>query len=370
MADTTFLANGFSIIGDPQVSGSGAPLNSNTNASGGGELMIHSGSAVFEADDIVMYEVSGANDDGSFNSNTVITGIIVYDNASDYYNDVALYTYTASPGASIPSNRNGMGDSYLRFDASDLLSTDPGAPVLGDMIFTAGVDVLSALDSTSGPLEVDTSQDIDLNGDGVISGDEVGDGTFSSAISGLAVICFAKGTLIETPEGPKFIESLRAGDLVNTLDQGAQPIRWIGSRRVDGTGENAPITFKAGALGNIRDLRVSPNHRMLMTGVSPALITGEHEVLVAAKHLLNGDTITQAPTETIDYFHFLFDAHQIVFAEGCPTESLYPGKRSLGTVSDQSRAEIISLFPELEKEDPAPLTRYEMNRLEACALVG
>ena len=64
MANTTLLLNGFSIIGDPQTT--------NANASQGGQFMIHEGTAVFEADDIVVFHVIGANADGSLNENSVI----------------------------------------------------------------------------------------------------------------------------------------------------------------------------------------------------------------------------------------------------------------------------------------------------------
>lgn len=373
MADTTFLVNGFSIIGDPQINSTGAAFNTNTNASGGGELMVHSGSEVFESDDIIMYQVSNVDPDGTFTEDTVITGVIVYDNAYDYYNDIAKYTYTytgTGDGVEIPNGRSGMGDRYLEFDADDLTSTDAGAPDLGNMLVVAGVDILGQLNSQTGPFEIPTNEDIDLNGDGIISPDEQADGTFTSDLEILTMICFAKGTLIETPQGPRFIETLREGDLVNTLDHGAQPIRWIGSRRVPGTGDHAPIRIKAGAMGNIRDLRVSPNHRMLVSGATADLLFGQSEVLVAAKHLINDDTIRPAPVEQVDYYHFLFDAHEIVFAEGCPSESLFPGKQSLLSVSDDARAEIITLFPELEHRDCAgDLSRYSLRRFEARALM-
>ncbi|KIC19549.1 LamG-like jellyroll fold domain-containing protein [Leisingera sp. ANG-DT] len=46
------------------------------------------------------------------------------------------------------------------------------------------------------------------------------------------VVCFTAGTAIRTPQGDKPIETLRPGDLVCTLDNGPQPICWIGTRRL------------------------------------------------------------------------------------------------------------------------------------------
>ena len=276
MATTTLLLNGFSVVGDPQTT--------NANASNGGEYMLHSATALFEDNDIIVYVVDNATADGVLTEASVVTSIIVYDNASDYYNDTAKYTYTGS--ADVDFGRRTMGDRYLEIDASGLTSTDAGAPILGDVAAIAGVNILETLATQNGPLRVDTNEDLDLNGDGIITPDEEADAAFSSnAADFLVVICFASGTLIETPEGPRFVESLREGDEVNTLDAGPQPIRWVGHVRVPGDGVNAPIPIARGALGNIRDLWVSPNHRMLLRGSKAELMFGEDEVFVAAKHL-------------------------------------------------------------------------------------
>lgn len=365
MANTTLLLNGFSIIGDPQT---------NTNASGGGELMIHDGTAIFEDDDIIVYHVEGVTEDGVLTDDSVIVGITVYDSASDYFYDVPLYEYDAPPGGGvdIEVGRNTMGDRYLEFDASALTSTDSGAPVLGEMAAVAGVNILGTLESTNGPLKVPTNEDIDLNGDGLISGGEISDGRFSSELNILTentIVCFASGTLIETPMGPQAIETLKVGDLVNTMDEGPQRIRWISGTQTAGVGANAPVRIRRGAIGNARDLWVSQNHRVLITGFRAELLFGEAQVLVAAKHLVNDHTIRIVPCETIEYWHFLFDQHQIVFAEASPLESLYPGQQSLEAVTPVERDEIVTLFPELEGKDCGyGLARYTLKRFEAQVL--
>lgn len=358
MPETTLLLNGFSIISDPQT---------NSNNSSGGNLFIHDGEAVFEADDIVVFIVSNVDPDGTLNDNSVITGVIVYDNATDYYYETPMYTYSGS--ADIDVGRNTMGDRYLEFDASGLISADAGAPVLDDLAVVAGVDILGTLATTNGPLRVPTNEAIDLNGDGVISPEEEADGRFSDDLNILAVVCFAKGTLIETPDGPRFIETLKPGDWVNTLDMGAQEIRWIGAQTVPGKGAMAPVHIAAGALGNIRPLVVSQNHRMLITGPRAELLFGQPDVLVAAKHLVDDRDCRIVPCPSISYYHFLFDDHQIVFAEGCPAESLYPGTQTLDVVAPEERDEIVALFPLLTKDTVAPsLSRPALRQFEARAL--
>jgi hypothetical protein len=245
------------------------------------------------------------------------------------------------------------------------VSSDPGAPALHELLLAPGTD-LSNIGSTA--LAIPRYTSVDYNGNGYIDllSTEVGDGLFATENNVFAVICLAGGTLVATPAGPRPIESLARGDLVETRDAGAIPIRWIGSRRVVGRGALAPVRIRRGALGNRRDLWVSPNHRMLLTGARAEILFGEAEVLVAAKHLVNDGTIRVVPRPAIDYFHLMFDDHQIIFAEGCATESLYPGGEALKGLSEESRREILDLFPELEGDvSLGLLSRYELNRAEA-----
>lgn len=158
--------------------------------------------------------------------------------------------------------------------------------------------------------------------------------------------CFAAGTLISTTDGRRRVEDLQQGDLVLSKDHGAQPIRWIGRRAVCGLGEHAPIRFMAGAFGNDRPLQVSPNHRMLISGWRAQLYFGTDEILVAAKHLVNGDTICRAPVAEVTYIHLLFDRHEVIFAEGAATESLHPGDQIVAAPSAMS-VEIARIFPSL-----------------------
>lgn len=160
-------------------------------------------------------------------------------------------------------------------------------------------------------------------------------------------ICFAKGTKIRTASGARLIEDLRAGDWIETHDNGLQEIKWIGSREVPAIGKLAPIKFAAGALLNSSDLWVSPQHRMLIAGWRAELLYGEHEVLVPAKHLVNDHTIYRDECGTVEYFHILFDGHEIIFANDAPSESFHPGEVGLSVIEDACREEIFTIFPEL-----------------------
>jgi Hint domain len=159
--------------------------------------------------------------------------------------------------------------------------------------------------------------------------------------------CFTPGTMIETDRGARAIEALQPGDLVLTRDNGCQPVLWISSRTVPARGRFAPVVFAPGALGNPVALAVSPQHRMLITGWQAELFFGEEEVLVPAKHLVNGDTIRQIEAPEVTYIHLLFVDHEIVMAGGVPSESYFLG-HALREDRNGARAELRALFPELE----------------------
>ncbi|MFC0339346.1 Hint domain-containing protein, partial [Paracoccus niistensis] len=183
-----------------------------------------------------------------------------------------------------------------------------------------------------------------------------GSGTTDTAFVTVEVACFTRGTLIETPRGPVAIEDLRAGDLVLTRDRGAQPLRWTGSSRVDAatlaeTPRLRPIRIRAGALGQgapARDLLVSPQHRILVRSKIAQRMFGAPEVLVAAKQLVLLDGIDVAEDLAgVEYFHLLFDRHEVVISNGAETESLYTGPQALRSVGPAARQEILDLFPQL-----------------------
>lgn len=170
------------------------------------------------------------------------------------------------------------------------------------------------------------------------------------------VICFTRGTLIMTQHGEVPVETLKQGDFVLTADHGYQQLRWLGSRvlgcqQLRAQPKLRPIRIAAGALGvsmPAADLIVSPQHRVLVRSKIAQRMFGAAEVLVAAKQLLGLDGVEVVQhAKKVEYFHFMFDRHEVVFANGAPTESLYTGPEALKAVTPQGREEILAIFPEL-----------------------
>ncbi|MEP3845999.1 MAG: Hint domain-containing protein [Paracoccaceae bacterium] len=342
----TFTAFGGDILNNANV---------NSNSSGGqdnaGFIFVGGGSQPFADDAIVVFEVNQFNANGEIDGSSGFIGITVFANAADFAADTALYTYSPqNPGqtANVQSSVDGLGDNYIRFNANVLVSSDSGAPTLSSLFVAPG----SGIARLGVDTQFDHHTDIDFDGNGVIdpapSLDD-GNGEFNLGVG--ITICFAKGTLIETASGEKAVETLSAGDLVRTLDHGVQPIRWIGSVRRPALGKLAPIKICKGALGNRRELMVSPQHRMLLTGWRAELFFGECEVLATAKSLINDRDIFRVEGGFIEYFHILFDTHEIIFSEGTPSESFHPGAMGARALSQDACDEILTLFPHLGTQD-------------------
>jgi hypothetical protein len=186
------------------------------------------------------------------------------------------------------------------------------------------------------------------------------------------VTCFTPGTLILTPEGQVPVESLRRGDMVVTRDRGAQSIRWIGRARRPATGAMVPVRIARGALGPglpERDLLVSQQHRMLVSSVISRRMTGRDEVLVPAKKLVGLPGITLAgDVADVTYLHLLLKRHEIIFADGAPTESLMTGPMARQSVGPDALAEIEALFPELLSSAGLP-ARIVLGRRKLARLI-
>lgn len=171
---------------------------------------------------------------------------------------------------------------------------------------------------------------------------------------GGAVICFTPRTRILTPTGSMPVGLLREGDLVQTKDSGAQPVCWIGSRRMSGARLFAmpslrPIRLRAGALGLDQpncDILVSPEHRMVVRGAAARALFNTPEVLVAARDLVDGQGIVQdMDIKEVTYVHLLLPRHEVLFADGVETESFHPANAALSSMDSADRTRLLQTLP-------------------------
>lgn len=286
-------------------------------------------------------------------------------------------------GAGADTIFGGEGDDTLNIGAGDVASGDAG-----DDSFILDAD--HAYGGPGSTITIDGSEDGETGGDtldfsGLIdwgtisySDPESGTATLSDgttvAFSNIEniIICFTEGTMILTPYGERPIETLQPGDLVLTRDHGPRPLRWIGASDVQGTGLLAPVRFEPGSLGNDRALLVSPQHRMLHESSLAMLYFDSPEVMIPAKHLINGLSIRQVDCAKVRYIHLLFDRHEVIWANGAPSESFHPGSEGIGAIDDATREELFSVFPDL-RADPGrygDTARVVLRKHEAMMLVS
>lgn len=292
-------------------------------------------------------------------------------------------------GGSIQSSIIALDDS-----ANIGLNSSKTINVLDNDSTTAGTLTVTHINGIAvgpgGSVTLTSGQTVTLNADGtltVLSDGDVETAYFTYTINngvgqddtGIVQVnqlpCFVAGTLIDTPKGPVPVQDLRPGDLVLTLDNGAQPLRWIGAREIEARDNFAPIRICAGSYGAEADVLLSPQHRVLIRDIWAELLFGDSEVLVKAKDLVNDKTVRREESETpVTYVHLLFDQHNILSSSGLLSESYLPGPMMRHTFPDEACAEIITLFPELADIDSAGwaaarpiLKTYEAQALQARA---
>ena len=359
-------------------------------------------------------DVDPGNLNGGANENLFV------DNTGDQYN-TEMDGFTLTLTMTIPVNsgvvnsiRIGIADvSDNRYDSTLLIAGDSVQTTLianddSTNLFPTGsknIDVLANdVNATNGAMFIThinnipvvvgdsvvltTGQTVQLNLNGTITVTGNGDTeqfNFNYTIQNAAgntdtgfvlvdsVPCFVAGTMIRTPDGEVPVETLQPGDLVETRDDGPQPLRWIGERRVAAIGDFAPIHFKANTLGQHGQLFLSPLHRVLIRDVLAELLFGETEVLVAARDLVNDSTIRPVEGGEVDYVHILFDRHQVVYSEGLETESFLPGPQFANSFEAEIVDEICTLFPEIDPLTGAgysPAARRTLKRYEAQLLTS
>lgn len=185
--------------------------------------------------------------------------------------------------------------------------------------------------------------------------------------------CYVSGTLISTDKGEQPIENLAIGDQVLTRDHGYQPIRWIGQSRVAAKGKLAPVRITAGALGPncpAQDLMVSRQHRMLLNSKVCERMFGASEILVPAIKLteLPGVFIEEYE-DNVTYLHLMTDQHDVIYAEGAPSETMLSGPNAKDALSNEAKDELAMIFPDLWDSPAIPARPIQRDKRIAKLLM-
>ena len=234
---------------------------------------------------------------------------------------------------SVPGNADFIGDFSMamvgaqtedQLDVSDLTNPD-NSPVKSYDV------VISDDGSGNAVLTFPGGESVVLEGVSPATASQPG------MLAKMGVPCFASGTRIQTPFGPRLVQDIVAGDLVSLAQGGVLPVLWHG-RRVLSAGDLAdqphlrPIRVKAGHHGATRDLIVSPQHGFCVGGPrGPALVRARHLAeLRRGAHVARG-------IRSVTYHHILLPRHALILAEGAATESFHPGRMALAALAPADR---------------------------------
>jgi len=180
-----------------------------------------------------------------------------------------------------------------------------------------------------------------------------------------------RGAMIACEDGDVAIEAIKIGDIVNTLSDGPQVVRWVGSAALS----SPVVQIMAGALGKnspAQDLLVAPAQRMVLSGWQAEVLFGESRVLVAAEALVNGKNISLIKQPSgLEHFHILFDKHETIAANGTTSESFYPSKLAINSLPAEARQALAKQVPELgslDRSHPFDLVHPAISAAEAALL--
>lgn len=308
-------------------------------------ILANGGSSLTAGDGLTLHNFDSAN-----GNDTVSIGL----NAN--INDVKLGggddSFTAGDGLNANNFDGQIGNDTITIGDSSTTGNIKGGD--GDDVIRVGDDFIGA--SIDGENDNDTyfiGKNASVNNfNGGNDSDTVNTesaGETYQNIETFNVVCFVAGTSIKTPSGVMPVETICPGDIVETLDHGSQPVRWVGRVPVAHDSLIAaprlrPICIKAGALGPgvpSRELRVSPQHRILLRSRIVERMFGMLEVLAPAAKLLPVPGISRAPPSgEVQYVHLLLDRHEILSANDTPSESLFLGAQALLSLDLTETAEL------------------------------
>lgn len=268
----------------------------------------------------------------------------------------------------------GLGDdSITGGDGDDLLvlTTSGGRDTVSDFdlsdndsngFFNDQLDV-SDLTGGTGPGGIVTTNDVVVSDDGfgnalltfpggeqvVLQGVTPAQMSGQSNLYAAGIPCFTAGQLVLTARGLRPVEQLRAGDLLQTQDNGLQPVLWLGLTQVSPlqmwmTPSLRPVVLRPGGPLNLsRPMRVSRQHRVLLRLEGAEHFVRANQLAQTAPLLALG----QSPLCPVTYVHILLPRHEVIFVEGLATESFYPGPVALRGLNLSAQRAVRGLLPSL-----------------------
>ncbi|QRF65174.1 Hint domain-containing protein [Ponticoccus alexandrii] len=189
-------------------------------------------------------------------------------------------------------------------------------------------------------------------------------GSHVTSVDGM--LCFAAETPILTPGGWRRADALRRGDPVMTAGRRFEPLTWTARMTGPALDEaSAPIVLDAGVLGLSAPIRLSPQHRVMITCPEANLVFGSRRVLVAARHLLGLPGVCRQPLDRITYVHLKTRRHSVLRTPGLWCESYLPGPMGEASMPPSAWRELMAASRSAPREKSVcrSLTAAEANVL-------
>jgi hypothetical protein len=173
---------------------------------------------------------------------------------------------------------------------------------------------------------------------------------------------------LTTPEGPVPVAAVRPGMRVLTRDAGFRPVLWQGAAALPLAGPDRPVRLCAPFLGLEHDLVVAPDLRILLGGPVAEYLFGVDEVLVAARHLADGQRALADPPATPRLHQVLLPEHHVILASGLWVESLCAG--TLADAAGLLPATMLAALPPSAVPRHCAAVRRTLRPFEATALLS
>ncbi len=193
---------------------------------------------------------------------------------------------------------------------------------------------------------------------------------FESAFS-----AFARGTLIQTPDGEVAVEDLQPGDLISTKSGSPAKLMWIGTGQfvpADAGYQTSLVRIMADAFGMGRPemfVTLGPSARVLQTPPDMRSQIGPARVLSPAADFVDGVNVIEiSPPTSVQLFHLVLERHAVIWAGGLDCETFHPGGQAIRDVSYSLRDLFLSMFPHIAHvSDFGPLAHPRAPDRDAAA---
>ncbi|HGG04353.1 MAG TPA: hypothetical protein ENK28_02755 [Aliiroseovarius sp.] len=163
-------------------------------------------------------------------------------------------------------------------------------------------------------------------------------------------------TPVETKNGPVQARLLSKGDRVLTLHHGFRPLIWVGRIQMTyvGYARDTPVRFAPGAVGKSRFSKPSlfaPHQKMCLHHIMNEVFFGTPDVVATCRDLVSMTGISRVERPMVmDWVQLLFDATELVQADGLWCESLLPDMDVLRGIAPRQASEIEGIVPALRFE--------------------